>query len=83
MQVFKNVLPPRNREKSTEPPVFLLTLNTKFKSSTPMTQPASPGIGFEDVLGDPFSKEEADRLLQTEAGRVYLSVVSQVEQMPS
>ncbi|WP_254565268.1 hypothetical protein [Oscillatoria sp. HE19RPO] len=48
-----------------------------------MTQPASPGIGFEDVLGDPFSKEEADRLLQTEAGRVYLSVVSQVEQMPS
>ncbi|MCT7963092.1 hypothetical protein NG791_20690 [Laspinema sp. D1] len=40
---------------------------------TPMTQPAPPGIGSYDVLGHPVSKEEADRLLQTEAGRDYLS----------
>ena len=39
---------------------------------TPMTQPAPPGIGSYDVLGHPVSKEEASRLLQTEAGRDYL-----------
>ena len=40
---------------------------------TPITQPAPPGIGSYDVLGHPVSKEEASRLLQTAAGRDYLS----------
>ncbi|MCU0548898.1 MAG: hypothetical protein MUC48_06075 [Leptolyngbya sp. Prado105] len=40
---------------------------------TPITQPPPQELGSYDLLGVPVSKAQADRLLQTESGRVQLA----------